>query len=518
MTDPQAVTVPRGDGARRPSGALFGIVIGLFIGVLVGALVIPRHQADVVTAARGRLGGAAASGGATDESATGASGDAAGGTAGAAGPGGSTGGATGVGGPGSANGAAGRNGSTSAGAAAGGTSRGVSANTIKIGVAYSDLTALRALGPEYDNGNVPQQWDALLDGWHKSGALPVNGRDVQFVYKSYNVLNLADQRAACSSLIQDSGVFAVVGVAYFAVGSDCVARQYHTPMLTSDGPGADVYQLGWPYLFSVDESADRTMANMLLWAESRGALRGKKIGLYYAEDGLEPGLVDRSVKPTLARLGYKLAAESTTSANDTNGGPEDAVAVQRFRAANVDLVILMTSKTGFLQAASAQAYKPTFIDSDYLYGTSDVTTSTYPAGEWDGTFAITSTHRGEPAAGIGLNSAQEACIQNYERYSHSSVARPSKSGHEAAVFAYILTACDEGNLLLDAMRAAGPNLNAASLVAALEGVHNRPLLRYSAISFSSTRHDGEDTGRTLLWRSQCTCYVAQGDFFPLPVR
>jgi hypothetical protein len=313
-------------------------------------------------------------------------------------------------------------------------------------------------------------------------------------------------------------VFAVVGVAYFAVGSDCVARQYHTPMLTSDGPGADVYQLGWPYLFSVDESADRTMANMLLWAESRGALRGKKIGLYYAEDGLEPGLVDRSVKPTLARLGYKLAAESTTSANDTNGGPEDAVAVQRFRAANVDLVILMTSKTGFLQAASAQAYKPTFIDSDYLYGTSDVTTSTYPAGEWDGTFAITSTHRGEPAAGIGLNSAQEACIQNYERYSHSSVARPSKSGHEAAVFAYILTACDEGNLLLDAMRAAGPNLNAASLVAALEGVHNRPLLRYSAISFSSTRHDGEDTGRTLLWRSQCTCYVAQGDFFPLPVR
>ena len=86
------------------------------------------------------------------------------------------------------------------------------------------------------------------------------------------------------------------------------------------------------------------------------------------------------------------------------------------------------------------------------------------------------------------------------------------------MFAYILTACDEGNLLLDAMRGAGSNLNAASLVAALEGVHNRPLLRYSAISFAPTRHDGEDTGRTLLWRSQCTCYVAQGDFFPLAVR
>jgi hypothetical protein len=257
---------------------------------------------------------------------------------------------------------------------------------------------------------------------------------------------------------------------------------------------------------------------MLLWADSRGALRGKKIGLYYAQDGLQPQLVDRSVRPTLSRLGYKLAAEATTSANDTNGGPEDAVAVQRFRAANVDLVLLMTSKTGFLQAANAQAYKPTFIDSDFLYGTSDVTTSTYPAGEWDGTFAITTTHRGEPAAGIGLNAAQEACLRNYERFAGSSVARPGKTGHEAAVFAYILTACDEGNLLLDAMRAAGPNLNAASVVAALEGVRNRQLLRYSAISFSPTRHDGEDTGRTLLWRASCTCYVAQGDFSPLPIR
>jgi len=508
------VPVSRGDGSRRPSGALFGIVVGLFIGVLVGALVVPSHNAEVVTGAGRRAGSGSTAGGSADAAAAGTDS----GVGSAAAGGGSAPGASGGRSAAAKGGVGASGGAQAAGAASGGPARGVTSNTIKIGVAYSDLTALRALGPEYDNGNVPQQWDALLDGWHKSGALPVNGRDIQFVYRSYNVLNLADQRAACSSLIQDSGVFAVVGVAYFAVGSDCVARQYHTPMLTSDGPGADVYQLGWPYLFSIDESSDRTMANMLLWADSRGALRGKKIGLYYAEDGLQPQLVDRSVRPTLARLGYKLAAEATTSANDTNGGPEDAVAVQRFRAANVDLAILMTSKTGFLQAASAQAYKPTFVDDDFLYGTSDVTTSTYPAGEWDGTFAITTTHRGEPAAGIPLNQAQEACLQNYERYSKSSVARPGKSGHEAAVFAYILTACDEGNLLLDAIKAAGPNVNAASLVAALEGVHNRPLLRYSGISFSSTRHDGEDTGRTLLWRSSCTCYVAQGDFSPLAVR
>jgi hypothetical protein len=514
------MTVPRPDARRSGSGALFGIVVGLFVAVLIGELVFPKHQSIRSTTAGSGSGAQLGQGGAAGAGGADQAGAVAGGPAGAAGAAGAGGGLGGA-----AGGGAGRAGASAAGgaggsgaAAASGSGRGVSGNAIKIGIAYADLTALRALGPEYDNGNVPQQWNALLDQWHRQGVVPVNGRDIQFVFRSYNVLNLADQRAACASLIQDSGVFAVVGVAYFAVGSECVAREYHTPMLTSDGPGADVFRLGWPYLFSIDETSDRTLANMLYWADARGALRGKKIGIYYANDGLEPQLMDRSLRPTLAHLGYKITAESTTSASDTNGGPEDAIAVQRFRGAGVDLAMLFTSKTGFLQAASAQGYKPTFIDSDYLYGSSDVTTSTYPAGEWNGTFAITTTHRGEPAAGIGLNPAQEACLQNYERYSGTKLARPNSSGHEQAVFAYVLTACDEGNLLLDAIRAAGRGLTASSLVSSLEAVHDRPLLRYSAVTFSPTRHDGVDTGRSLLWRSQCTCYVAQGDFFPLPLR
>ena len=508
---------------RGRSGTAFGLAVGLLVGVLISALVFPRHRPVRSTVARSGAAAPAAPGAPAGEEselpAAAASEASVAGGAAATGTGGTSGG----GGRSTAPAGAGRAGAASArtgpgGKAAASATRGVSEGAIKIGIAYADLTALRALGPEYDNGNVPQQWMAILDQWHRQGALPVNGRDIQFVFRSYNVLNLADQRAACASLIQDSGVFAVVGVAYFAVGSQCVTREYHTPMLTSDGPGADIFQQGWPYLFSIDESADRTLENMLYWADSRGALRGKRIGIYYANDGLEPQLMDRSLRPTLARLGYKITAESTTSANDTNGGPEDAVAVQRFRGAGVDLVMLFTSKTGFLQVASAQAYHPTFIDSDYLYGTSDVTTSTYPASEWDGTYALTATHRGEPAAGIKLNAAQEACLQNYERYSGTKLARPGSGGHEQAVFAYVLTACDEANLLLDAIRAAGRGLTAGSLVSSLEAVHDRPLLRYSAVSFSRTRHDGIDIARTLLWRSQCTCYVAQGGFTPLTVR
>jgi len=505
---------------RRPgAGTVFGAVIGLFLGVLVGALAIPRHQTVTTTGA-----GTGALGAGSGPGAAGALGTPSGG--GGPAPGSATGGAGGGTGSAAITGyALGPSSGAAAGTqtAAGPTSaaalaRGVSANTIKIGVAYADLTALRALGPEYDNGNVPQQWQAVLDWWHRQGLVPVNGRDIQLYYSKYDVIDLSAQRASCASMIQDDGVFAVVGVSYFSVGSDCVASEYHTPMLTSDGPGADVFARGAPYLFSIDESADRTLDNMLYWADGRGTLRGHKIGLYYANDGIEPQLVDRSIRPTLAHLGYKLATEATTSPQDTNGGPEDAVAVQKFRAAGVEVAILLTSKTGFLQAASAQGYKPTFIESDFLYGTSDVTTAPYPAQEFDGTYAITTSYRGAPAAGQPLTSGQKACIENYERYSGTKVDRPGPGKKETAVYAYTLEACDEGGVMLDAIRSAGRNLTASALIAGLDAIRNKALLRWAAMTFTPARYDGADLGRALLWKASCTCYVAQGTFSPLTLR
>ena len=56
---------------------------------------------------------------------------------------------------------------------------------IVIGVTYPDLTALRALGPEYDNGDVALQWQALLDGWHKQHLVPINGRDIELRFAKY---------------------------------------------------------------------------------------------------------------------------------------------------------------------------------------------------------------------------------------------------------------------------------------------------------------------------------------------
>lgn len=503
---------------RRPVGA-FQLLVGFGIGILLAFLVLPAHSGGGRLAAGSGTGSGAGRGadvgpGSTDAGLAGTEGSGASAATGAAGAAGVDSGAASAGAGGSNGGGEGSGVSSGAqggpGAAAGGAAApGVTAGTIKVDVVYADLGALRALGPAYDNGNVPQQWQALIDGWHRQGLLPVNGRDIQLVFHSYNVLSPADQRSACIAATQDDKAFLVVGVAYFQTGAECVAREYHTPLITFDGPEAPAFERSYPYLFSIDQASDRLLDNFVYWAQSRGALVGHRIGLYYANDADTTALVNRTVKAELAHFGYKVAAEATTG--DTNGGPEDAVAVQRFRAANVDLALLFTSKTGFMQAAQAQGYRPTYLESDFLYGTADVTTSTYPSGEFDGTYGITTQTGGMQSAGIPPTPGMAACVQNYERYSGQQNIPPT-----AATYGYILISCDEGTALLTGLERAGRNLTVGQFVSSLESLSSFPLVRdLGNASFDLRKHDGANLYRTVQWRAKCSCWVALGNPAPL---
>lgn len=499
---------------RGGSGTVFGLVIGLVLGVLVAELVVPKHGTTVQTSAGTRRGAGAAAGTAGDLGAGGGS------VAGDAGGAGSTaaGGATAGGGVGTTGAGAtggGGAGATGAAGAPGGGGRGITPTAITVGVAYADLSALKSLGPEYDNGDVPKQWNALHDGWVKHGQLPVNGRDIHFVYHKYNVLDLSDQRKACASFIQDDKAFAVVGVAYFQVGSDCVAGEFHTPLITSDGPDEDTIARDSPWLFSLDMSTSRLLRNFVHWADGRGLLKGRKIGIYYQNDAVTTGLMNKDVKGELGKLGYRITAEHSSSPSEGNGGPQDAVAVQKFQTRGVDLVMLFTSKTGFLQAAAAQHYKPTYVDSDYLYGTSDTAGSTYPADEYDGTFGMTGEWRGDSAAGKPLTPAQEACEANYEQQTGTKVARPGRSGHGSAEFGYILFSCSEGDVLLRALQAAGAGVNAPSFVSQIEAIKGYQVPYFPSLTFAANKHDGADLQRTVQWQKRCTCWTAVSDFSPL---
>jgi hypothetical protein len=522
----------------REGGALFGIVIGFVLGVLAAVVIVPRRQDTVRVNQPGAAGpngtvatgdgpldttggtGIAPSGAAgTGTTGTGAGGSTV--TGGTSGPGGAapgsgtTGGSSG-GGTGTSGGGTTGGGSSGGGSGTvtdpGGPVRGVTATTIKIGVAYPDISALRALGPEYNNGDVPKQWNALLDGWRRAGIDKINGRAVQFVYRSYAVLDANDQNAACRAFIEDDKVFMVIGVAYFQTGSECVARQFHTPLLTTDGPPEGAYARGAPYLFSIQMSDSRLLRNWIHWAHARGWIKGHRIGVYYLDDPATAPDIEKNVIDEARKLGGIIAATATTHSG--NGGPEDGAAAQKFQAATVDVALLMTSKGGFLQQAQAIRYKPRFIETDHAFGTSDVTTSNYPADEYDGTYGMTGRLIGEGAAGMPQRPDSEACIRNYERFAKTTLPRPGKGGHQTAEYGYVLFSCDLGEIMQAALHAAGARVSFGSYVQGMRSISNMQLSAFAPVDYR-TRNDGGNQQRTVLWTKSCTCWKAVGSFGPM---
>lgn len=507
-------------GTNTGGIGVFALISGLLLGALVTVVALPRRAPETVVRGGGAVetfdgsaGSSAGPSGATDvdgatsEQVMGAPGGGAGGTDAAAG--GSGGAAVAPGSQGAQPGGA--SGATGGGAAAApaGPVRGVTADSVKIGIAYPDLAALRALGPGYDNGDVPKQWRAIAERWKREGTVPIAGRDIELVFRSYQVLEPSAQRAACAGFIQDDEVFAVVGVAFFQVGSECVAREFQTPMLTSDGPTETVFSRSGGNLFSLYLSQDSIVRNWARFAADEGLVRGKKVGIYHHTGGHDPEMA-ALLKGRLESLG---AGEVLTASTDqTISGPSDTTAAQRFKTSGVATVFLLTAKQGFMRQAEAQLYNPDYVESDYLFGTGDSVHSSSPPEQMDGTLGVTVTYNGWAAAGMPQPPKQQACIDNYRQVTGEE---PNEAG--SAEYNYILLSCDFAQMLEAALGAAGTDLNPASFLRAIEAVRTTDTAQVGGLAFSPQRHWGADRLRKVQWKAGCRCWHAIGDFFPLPV-
>jgi hypothetical protein len=484
------------------ANARFALIAGLLVGAFISSLFVERPATRVVTSGAGRPGVTAATGGAR--------GDAGAPSAGVNEPGA----AAASGATAAVAHAATAVGVTANGAARGhGGVRGVNDSTIKLGVAYLDLGPVKYASPEYDIGDVEGQWRALVDGWRRDKLLPVNGRDIELHFRKYSVLDSTEQRAACVGLVQDEQVFAVDAPEFFyQVGSECVAADQKTPILTAEGPSDAVMARSMPYLFVMHTTSSRMLRHLVRWADRRGLVHGHRLGVYHLDDPLTRALVDSTIKAELKAMGESLAAEDETA--HSVGGPEDALAVQHFQAAHVDVALLLTSRGGFMQQADAQGYQTTYIDSDYEGGTTDTGTATYPADQFEGSYGTTAWKRGEPASGVPRSAAEDACVRNYERASGRTVSRPGPGGHETGEWTFVVIGCDEGRVLLEALRSAGRDLTPAAFLAAMERIQMRGLIRFADISFGPRKHTGADGQRTLQWQGDCRCWRTRGPFEP----
>jgi hypothetical protein len=398
----------------------------------------------------------------------------------------------------------------------GGPARGVTADKIRIGVAYNVTPAALTFSPKFNSGDGAAQFNAMLARWRSSGELPVNGRDVEFVYRPLDISSPEQQRSACVSLVKDEQVFAVISTQLSQSFNDCVTQEFKTPLVTVELESAGAGVKSGPYLFSLTPTIDEAYAGLVAWAKSTGKLDGHKIGLYTSADQQFAEARD-ILKSKLSAAGASIAVDVTAPAGGSGlASSTDATAVQQFRSNNVDIAFVLTNRSGFTQQASAQGYKPQYLEADPFAATNDLQSSLSGPASYDGAQARTSYRYGEGAAEMPLQAATKTCYDNYNAFAKKNVQREGTTGTASAEQAQVLYTCDLANVVLAGLKAAGRDLNATAYIAGLESIRALPMANLADVSFGPSDHNGANLARTLVWMKSCTCWKASGSFEPLP--
>jgi hypothetical protein len=380
---------------------------------------------------------------------------------------------------------------------------------IRIGIGVPDLGALANMGPNFDFGDVRDHFEAIHADWEARGLIPIEGRQVEFYYRSYSIISAEEQRAACVGWADDDQVMAVIAMQYF-FATECVPYEHRLPLFMDSGLHPERMERFAPYAVTLLADYGRISRNWVYWAHERGLLQGKRLGLYYGAgniDGIDPG-----VRQALDELGYELVEEVSTSSSAT-GGPEDGVAAQRFAAARVEVAILAVSslaQTNFMHSANGLNYRPTYLGADFFTVTADTAASTYPANQYDGTYAMTSYRFGEVSAGLGHTPEAQFCIDRYAAHS----GRRIDPKERPAEWFMLLAGCDVAAVVHDGLVNAGNAVDKDGLIAGIEQIKAKPLGIVSDVTFGPGDHTGAELQRTLQWHADCTCWKALGEFEP----
>lgn len=388
----------------------------------------------------------------------------------------------------------------------------VASETLRVGVALPDLEAFARLSKNFDIGDAQQQMEAILDGWRRNEVLPIHGRDLEFVYRKFSILGSDEQIAACNGFAKDDNVSMVIATRSFEAGGGCLADRFQIPILEMGTNIIDRdYEQRDPYQITVRTSMSRQARNLPHFAEEHGLLEGRTIGLYSFDDAITNDMVE-NFQSELGELGQEVAVHVKTES--TLPSPQDEVAVQRFRDADVDLAVMFVGTvplSNFLRTAEGQGYNPDFIDLDYGDHTADASAGTFPAAVYDGALAMTQTRTGQVTGTGELTEKAEDCLSNYERFAGTEISREPP---ESAELANILQVCDIAEVFRLGLEGAGEELTAESFAAGVESIDDLELAAHGNASYGPGRHYGVEEFRTIEYQADCGCWSAVGDFRP----
>ncbi len=241
--------------------------------------------------------------------------------------------------------------------AASAPTQGVTATTIRVGIPYVDLAAVRQFGITLDQGSFPDAYNAIIANMNAQGG--INGRKLVPYLVAVNPVGTGPAITACTQLSEDDSVF----VAINPQQSDCFLQQHHVP--TISGTFQDAPSTSATPNFTLQPPPAAYDPVQLAVLAHQGEFKDKKVGLFAGQetDGAELKVVQSSLKSLGVRV-VESAVDGAPQNDEVATNQQAALIAQRFQQAGVNEVVAVgTGATIWPESlqANESSYLPAWI-------------------------------------------------------------------------------------------------------------------------------------------------------------
>jgi hypothetical protein len=236
----------------------------------------------------------------------------------------------------------------------------VTATSIRVGIPYVDLAAVRQFGITLDQGSFPDAYDAIIANLNAHGG--INGRHLVPYLVAVNPVGTGPAITACTQLAEDDDVF----VAIAPQQSDCFLQQHDVP--TISGTFQDAGPTSGTPNFTLLPPAAAYDPLQLAVLDHRGVFKNKKVGLFA---GVESDASEsKVVQASLRSLGVDVvqsAVDGAPQSDEVATNQQAGLIAQRFQDAGVNEVVAVgTGATVWPESlqANQSTYLPAWVATD----------------------------------------------------------------------------------------------------------------------------------------------------------
>ena len=365
--------------------------------------------------------------------------------------------------------------------AASSSTRGVTAKTIRVGIPYVDVAAVKAVGVDIDWGSVPDAFNAVIKNINAQGG--INGRKIVPYIVAVDPTGTAPAATACTELTQDDDVF----VAIAPLMATCYLQD-NVPVVGAvlpTGNGSGVAQDFTPT--PPDNAYDPLELSVF---KKQGVFKGKKVAVF----GGNPSDQHEAqfVQSALAKLHVPVVTTAIDSApqGDLPASDSQVQAIaQKFQSDGVNEVVAVGDGSAtWAQGLSdiQSTYNPSWVATNESDFSGDVGADYNPIYLKN---VVTSSPLTPPAAIWSSPGTQKCVALDRKDYPSNHINAYSATLPESEItFMGIELACTDMALFADIAKAAGKDLTVATFVKAGYGLKNVLLPGTNApISFGPNR-------------------------------